>query len=426
LFPEATEARGGRSLSVLCAGILLCGTSAIPEIAQAKDSLTVDLSAGLEGSTNSDLGASGSSAAIGAQLGAAINYRIIEARTTLNLGASGNASTYFNGSSADLSTGLTADLQHRLSQAVSVGVFGHYTYAQSNGSGYLLNSSGVVGVPPGSILSPTPEPPIITPPVTGMGTVLPPDVTLLGRRLTQRSFGGGASLQWRLSKRSTLLVSGSANRQTFNDPLLSNYRALGQSVSLTRAISETTSVSAQFQIAEVRYDNGERDTIMTPMVGVSRRLSRIYNLSVSGGASIVRARLPDGTRLHSATLAMSANLCGKYERSTLCFNLQRQETPTSLGGVRPLSSASVTYIDRLNTNDTLSFSAQVSRSGRDTRRIFPEQTSAAGTARYDHRLSDRLSLFGSAQYIRLWQSGVSSRSDFRGVIGIAVRLGDRG
>lgn len=392
----------------------------------AKDSLTVDLSAGLEGSTNSDLGSNGSSATVGAQLGAVINYRITEARTTLNLGASGSASTYFDGSSTDLSTGLTADLQHRASQTVSVGLFGHYTYARSNGGGYLLNSPAVVAVPPGSILSPTPATPIIVLPVTGMGTVLPPDVTLLGRRLTQKSFGGGANLQWRLSRRSTLFISASANRQTFTDPLLSNYRALGQSASLTRTISPATSVSAQFQIAEIRYDNGERDTIMTPMVGVSRRLSRIYDLSVSGGASIVRSRLPDGTRLHSATLAMAANLCGKYERSKLCFNLARQETPTSLGGVRPLSSASVTYLDRLNTNDSLTLSAEVSRSGRDTRRIFPEQTSAAGTARYDHRLSDRLSLFGSAQYIRLWQSGVSGRSDLRGVIGIAMRLGDKG
>ncbi|HET9629289.1 MAG TPA: hypothetical protein VFP14_07395 [Novosphingobium sp.] len=398
-----------------------------PEAALAKDSLTVDLSAGLQGSTNANLGSGGSST-VGGLATAAANYRIAEERTTLDLGASGSASTYFNGQSSDLSAGVSADLQHRASERLSVQLFGHYSYSQSNGSGYLLLPAGLALLPPGTVLAPgTPTSQIIiTPPPTGTGAVLPPDVTVLGRRLTQKSFGGGGSLQWRLSPRTSLFLSASANRQTYNDPLLSSYRSFGQSATLTRQVSESTSVFGQFQISEIRYDNGEHDTIMTPMIGVTRQLNRIFSASVSGGASIVHSRLPDGTRFHSSTLAMAANVCGKYEHSRLCFNASRQETPTSLGGVRPQTSASVIYADQRNANDTLTLTGQFDRSGRDSRRIFPAQSSAAGTARYDHRLSDRLSLFGSAQYIRIWQSGAPGRSDLRGAVGIALRLGEKG
>ena len=422
MSPEGPAARGGRSLPTLCAGLLLCTGSVIPEVARAKDSLTVDLSAGLQASTNPDLGTS-SNGAIGGQVGAAANYRIVESRTTVNLSAATNASTYFDGRKSDWSAGGSANLQHRASQTVSIGLEGHYNYTRTNGGVYPLYNTGLGATPAGSTpAETTPTAPIIPPPV---GVPLPPDVTLVGRALTERSFGGSINLQVRTSARSTLSLSGDANRVTYNDPLLSNYRSFGQAVSFSRLISEATTVTAQTRVTETRYDNGEHDTIITPMIGVTRKLSRVLDLSVYGGASIVRSRLPDGTRLHSSTLALSGNICGTYERSKLCINASRQETPTAFGGVRPVTSLGVSYFDRLNTNDTLSLSGQIDRSGRDTRRLFAAQTSAQGTARYDHRLSDRLSLFGSAQYVRLWQSGTPARSDLRGVVGIALRLGDK-
>lgn len=416
-------ARGGRSLSTACAGLLLCSGAFIPEFALAKESLTVDLSAGAEASTNPFLETGGSRGAVGGNAGIDAHYRIESQRTTVDLGAGAGASTYFNGRGTDYNANTSASLTHQVSQTATVQLIGHYGYSRSSGRNYLLPSgnpsvfdaAGVVPVPPAT--------PVVTPPLSGP---LAPDVTVVGRRVAQQTFGGAISVDLRTSARSSLSLSAGGDRLTYNDPLLSDYTILSQAAAYTHRVSESTQVSAQGKVHEVKYANGERDTIVTPMVGVRRQLTPIWDLAVYAGASILRSRLPDGTRLHSSSLAASITACGKYVRRKICLDAQRQQLPSAVGGVRPVTTVRASYYERVNEKDSASFDLSFERSGSDTRRLFTPQTLAGGTARYDHRLGDRVALFGTVQYLRLWQTGAPSRGDLRGTIGITMRLGDKG
>jgi len=429
LFPEAPGARGGRSLSTICAGLLICGGSTYPAIAWAKDGLTVDMTAGLEGATNPYLETGGGNATVGARGTIDADYRISSRRSSIELRGSGNVSTYFNGRSSDFGAGVGANVQHRLSSAVTMQLQGHYNYTQSSGGGYFATTPGFTNLPPLTPPGPTTPTttPVAPPPPAGIiGLPLPTDVTLIGRRLTEQSFGGDINFDIRTGARSSLGLAANVNRVIYDDPVLSNYRSLSQAASFSRRTSETTTLSALVRLAEIRYDNGENDTIISPMVGVNHRLSRIFDLSVFAGASVLRSRLPDGTRINQSSLALSGTLCGQHERSKLCVNASRLESPTAFGGVRPITTVNATYAREFKPGDSLNLSLQVDRSGRDTRRLFAPQTTFQGTARYDHRLSGRVGVFGSVAYLRLWETCASSRSDLRAVIGIALKLGDRG
>ena len=441
MSPEAPGARGGRPLSAAWAGLLLCGGAVCPEMAWAKEALTLDLSAGATVSSNPFLDPAGGRAAVGVQTGADANYRIESERTTLNLGAGGQSSTWFDGRGTDLTGSVSADLQHRVSDRASVQLLGHYRYSRSAGYEYLFapgfGSPLQPGIPAGTggaggaggTGGTGTTPPIITVPSPlgpGNGAGLPPDATVIGRRIGQHAFGGAINVELRTSARSTLSLAADANEMRYSDPLLSNYRMFSQAAAYAHRLTEATTVMARMSVAEIKYANGEHDVILTPMVGVSRKLGTNFDLAVYGGASLVRSRLPDGTRVRSGSLALSAQLCGHYARRDFCISGDRQELPSALGGVRPTTSARATYTDRLNLKDTLALSLAFDRRGRDTQNIFRSQTLAGGTVRYDHRFGDRLAVFALAGYTRLWESTVPSRSEVRGTVGIAFRLGDRG
>jgi hypothetical protein len=307
-----------------------------------------------------------------------------------------------------------------------VQVLGHYRYSRSSGYDYVLSSALTSASQLGSASSST-TPPIITPqPISGVGVGLPPDATVIGRRISEQSFGGAFNLELKTSERSTLSIAADANEQRYNDALLSNYRMYSQAAAFSRQVSRATNVVARMTVAEVDYDNGEHDVILTPVAGFNRKLNSTFNLAVYGGASVVRSRLPSGQRIHSANLALSAQLCGHYERRDFCLSGERSQLPSAQGGVRLATIVRATYSDKLNRNDTLNLAVAFDNRGRDSQNFFRNQTIVGGTARYDHRFGDRLSVFASAGYTRLWESSVPSRSEVRGIIGIAMRLGDRG
>jgi hypothetical protein len=402
-------------------------------MAWAKEALTLDLSVGATASSNPFLEPGGGHAAVGVQAGAGANYRIETERTTVNLGATGQSSTWFDGRGTDLAGSASADLQHRVSDRAAVQLLGHYSYSRSSGYQYLFAPGFGPALPPGvpggsggpSDTGTTP--PIITVPAPiGAGAGLPPDATVIGRRISQHAFGGGINVELRTSARSTLSLAADANEYRYSDPLLSNYRMFSQAAAYSHRLTEATTVQARMSVAEVDYHSGEHDVILTPMLGVSRKLGSNFDLAVYGGASIVRSRRPEGTRIHSDTIALSAQLCGHYARRDFCISGQRQALPSALGGVRPSTNVQATYTDRLNRMDTLSLNLAFDRRGRDSQNIFNSETMANGTVRYDHRFGDRLAVFASAGYTRLWESSVPSRSEVRGTVGIAFRLGDRG
>lgn len=437
MFPEVPGPSGGRTLSAAWAGLLLCGAAICPERAWAKETFTVDLSAGAEVTNNPFLEAGGK-AAVGAQAGIDGNYNIEGERTDFNLAGAAHSSTYLDGRGTDLAGSVAANLQHRINPRIALGLLGRYSYSRSSGYDYLLASSKPPAFPSDTPDSPSsgafgastrtasPAALAMRSSLIGGGATLPPDTTLIGRRVGAHAWTGAVTLNIRTSERSTLTLSTDANIATYNDSSLPNYRMFGQAVAFSRAISKATRISLQARIAEVKYDNGEHDVIASPMIGIERQLSPTFDLAVYGGASIVRTRLPDGSRIHSSGFAASVKLCGRLTRGQFCVSGERQELPSALGGVRTATLARAIYNTRLNNSDTLDLGLSFDRRGRDTRNLFPNQTTFGGSARYEHHFGNRLSVYASAGYVHFWQGGIPGRSDLRGGIGIAYRLGDRG
>jgi len=439
LFPDGPGARRERPRSAAWASLLLCGGAICPQLAAAKETLTVDLSAGAEISSNPLL-ETGGKAAVGAQAGIDANYNVDGERTDFNIAAAAHSSSYFDGRGTDLAGSISGSLQHRLSPRATLGAVGHYSYTRSSGFNYLLTSGGPSLFPPqvpdspangasgtGSSANTAAPAALVTQAILpGGGVILPPDTTLIGRRIGQHSWGGAVNFDYQTSERSTLTLAADANVTNYNDSTLSNYRMFGQAVAFAHAISAATKVSAQARIAEVTYDNGEHDVIATPMVGIERKLSPTFDLAVYGGASIVHTRLPDGTRLHSSSFAASVKLCGRLSRGQFCLSGDRQELPSALGGVRAATLARAIYSTRLNRNDTIDLGLSYDQRGRDTRNLFPNQTTVGGSARYEHHFGNRLAAYVSAGYLHFSQSGIPGRSELRGGVGIAYRFGDQG
>jgi len=118
-------------------------------MAWAKEALTLDLSVGATASSNPFLEPGGGHAAVGVQAGAGANYRIETERTTVNLGATGQSSTWFDGRGTDLAGSASADLQHRVSDRAAVQLLGHYSYSRSSGYQYLFAPGFGPALPPG-------------------------------------------------------------------------------------------------------------------------------------------------------------------------------------------------------------------------------------------------------------------------------------
>jgi hypothetical protein len=248
-------------------------------MAWAKEALTLDLSAGATVSSNPFLDPAGGRAAVGVQTGADANYRIESERTTLNLGAGGQSSTWFDGRGTDLTGSVSADLQHRVSDRASVQLLGHYRYSRSAGYEYLFapgfGSPLQPGIPAGTggaggaggTGGTGTTPPIITVPSPlgpGNGAGLPPDATVIGRRIGQHAFGGAINVELRTSARSTLSLAADANEMRYSDPLLSNYRMFSQAAAYAHRLTEATTVMARMSVAEIKYANGEHRASWAP------------------------------------------------------------------------------------------------------------------------------------------------------------------
>jgi len=111
LFPDLAEAPRRRPFLAAGAGLLLCGVVLTPDLASAKEALSVDLSAGATVSSNPFLDPGGGKAEAGAQAGIDAHYNYASERTTLGVDAGGQTS-YFHGRGTDVSGEVSADLQH--------------------------------------------------------------------------------------------------------------------------------------------------------------------------------------------------------------------------------------------------------------------------------------------------------------------------
>lgn len=252
---------------------------------------------------------------------------------------------------------------------------------------------------------------------------VPIDATATGRRTRQNTYRAGIGAEFKASLRDLVVLDVSVNRTVYDDPLLADYRTFNQDIQYTRSLSARSKINLAASFAEVRYGDGSSAFIATPLAGVTRQLSSTLKFDLLGGISYVHASPFGQPSSSSVTPSVRANLCGTYERSGFCANLERSQQPTAQGGVRATSSASLTYHNRINRRDSATLGVRFDRRDQDTRKLFAASTLFGVDAQGERTLNNRLGLLVSGSYASIGQQGIARRSEVRARVGVTYRFG---
>lgn len=230
-----------------------------------------------------------------------------------------------------------------------------------------------------------------------------------------------------------------AGRVTFSavrysdDTLLEEYDSVTPGISYSRLLDEGFSVGANVDVNLVEY-RGQRlgdGYVVTPTLQVFRTLDSRWSLAASAGVSIARYDELVGSR-SSTGFAGSLSACRRADRSNICLTASRQQTPSSLQGIRNATSVSFDAGLRLSPRSDLSVIARYSRSSaplidsvdlgwRDGAVEFLE----AGVT-YNHRLAERLYGFASGGVIKTYTDDLSRPANAELRAGVRYRFGRLG
>ena len=263
-------------------------------------------------------------------------------------------------------------------------------------------------------------PPIQTSPLA-TPFLIDPDITLLGQRRRQTTFGGNAGGSYVLSARDTLSVDGQTQR-TDNGGGLFSYTTYGGTVGYSRALSEQTQVGARVSGQWTDYQEGGSGRVYQPQVTLDTQLSP--TLRLSGGLGLLFASTTTRLGKSSSTgLSATGRLCREGEKDSLCIAGTRDAGPNGLGGVSRRFSAGGTYNRRLSASETIRASVDYAHVSDDSQVLARDSYSyVSAIAGYDRRIGQRLSVGVNGSY-RDSIGGIGRPSDLSGSVYVTTRLG---
>ncbi len=283
----------------------------------------------------------------------------------------------------------------------------------------------------------------------GGTTTLPPsvvdDALINGANIRQRNFSANVGLSHRFTAVDSVNLGASASAlRVPRGRGLDEYNYFTQSVEYARRLSDTTQVGLGVIVGESNYLRtrvGDGRTI-TPQLSITRNLPGDYVLTASGGASFSRFNDQVGRR-SSTDLAGSLSLCRQRDLSNLCARIDRAVQPSAIGGPRARTTVGLAWGRTLTQTDTVSVTANYSRSGEAfiitnpvppagppttpttpsfTRSTRPVDYVSLG-ANYDHRFTQRIAGFVSAGYSDTFQKGINRTANYQANVGVRIRLG---
>jgi len=395
------------------------GTPASTDTAAPKigtgESTYVDVEAGAGYSSNPNLSITNDEGSAFGRISLhAVHSRVSARSTTVLSGLVENVS-YTNDHGSQQSVNLYG--RHDAAVSEHVRIFGDVNASyQENG----LLDTRVLGLP----LVPPPTPGgLITPPI-----LLPPTGDFLSVTGREYSFSGHAGGTFALSQHDSMSVSSGVEHVLFHSEIArTSYTTVPVSLAFDRQLSARTTVGARVVAQDTEYDGPASVRLITPQL--TGRMLLSPRLSLDGAVGVSFARIDNGVTVsHSTGLSAQANLCGQGETSFFCGRFSADEqTATTAGPARSISGA-VDYTQRLDADQTISFSLGATHYSTPTSVVTGRSFSAAtyyrAAASYSHRFATRL--FGGVNVAArsLTQNGPDPKTDFNASLFIRYRLGD--
>lgn len=219
--------------------------------------------------------------------------------------------------------------------------------------------------------------------------VFTPDITLLGQRSRQTTYGSSLGASYRLSERSSLSADANVRRSSYGSSLFSSTE-YGGTVGYSRALSPVTEVGARVSTQFIDYDAGGNARIYQPQITASSRLTPRWRLAGGIGLLVLRNEV-FGRRDSSTGLSADANLCRDGERTELCFAGNSGAAPSGQGVATRRFGVSGNYLYRLNETDSANFRADYSRVSSDQLLDFNDRFSYLNaSADYQRRFAPQI------------------------------------
>ncbi|GAA3707667.1 hypothetical protein GCM10022268_16310 [Sphingomonas cynarae] len=427
---------------------LLLGTIAavMPASVAAQTTLpSITVTAGGAYSTNPLLTESSGGAA-STQLDIRPQVRFVDGVSDGVIGANYNRSDYLSGGlGSNDGYGINGSASTRLSPRTSLSVTAMYdSQILGAGGGFFVPSAlavpslgtgtGTTGTgTTGGAVDPVAigTAPIVVNPVIpqpGAGGISG-DVGLIGLRQRRNTLQAQFSGSYLVDARSSLSFGLNGVRSTYPDGAaqLANYNSYGANLGYSRSLSEISSGGFQLSISKVDYARGLSSQVYTPRFTYSRSLSSRWSMTAAAGAGIVR----DGSSGTNVSLSVEGSLCRITERGQGCINAARVPSATGLGGVSVLTSAGLSYSQRLSEKLSLGIGGSINHVDGGVIRDVTGGLSDAGNqdlysgdVSLQRQIGQRLSLVGQVSYRRV-NSSFTDGSDIGARLGLSWSAGRR-
>lgn len=422
---------------------LLLGTIAavMPASVAAQTTLpSITVTAGGAYSTNPLLTES-SDAAASTQLDIRPQVRFVDGVSEGTIGASYNRADYLSGGlGSNDGYGINGSASTRLSPRTSLGVTAMYdSQILGAGNGFFVpstltvpslgNGTGTTGgaVDPVAVgTAPIVVNPVITQPGAGG---ISGDVGLIGLRQRRNTVQAQFTGNYLVDSRSSLSFGLNGVRSTYpgGTAQLADFTSYGANIGYSRALSEISSGGFQLAVNKVDSARGLSSQIYTPRVTYSRSLSSRWSMTAALGAGIVSA----GSSDTNVSLSVEGSLCRVTERGQGCLTAARVPSATGLGGVSVVTSAGVSYSQRLSENLSLGIGGNINYVDGSVLRDVTDGLVDSGSqdlysadASLQRQIGRRLSLIGQVSYRRV-NSSFADGSDIGARLGLSWSAGRR-
>ena len=410
------------SALLIVAALAQAGTAAAsPSTSDSKavrtsgESTYVDVEAGGGYSSNPNLSVVNDQGSAFGRISLHAVHSRVSARTTTLLSAFAEDVSYTNHHGSQQSANLYGRHDAAVSEHVRVFVDAGASY-QENGQLYTQ----VLGLP------------LVPPPIPG-GTITPPILippsgdflSVTGREYRFYGHGGGT---FALGQRDSLSLSSGIEHVTSHVTGIANtaYTTIPATISYDRQLSARTSVGARVTVQDTEYDGPANFRLITPQL--TGRVLLSPRVTLDGAVGVSFARVDNGLVVtHSTGLSAQANLCGQGETNFFCarFSVDEQ-TATTAGPTRSISGG-IDYTQRLDADQTISFSLGATHYSTPTSIVTGHTFSAASyyraAASYSRKIATRL--FGGVNLAarRLTQNGPDPKADLNASLFIRYRFG---
>lgn len=331
-------------------------------------------------------------------------------RDSTSLSAFVENSFYLNESGSRPIFAVNADTQHIASERVRL--FGGVSFSGDFG-GQL--STRFVEVPREPQVPDPAEPPPLT--------IEDPDFFAFGGRHYQLNGHAGAAIT--ATERSSIGISGGAQRAIFTNDFLNDYTTLFASGSYNHTLSERTTVGGALNLRRTDYDNsGAHTSIINPAATIRTRLSENWNADASVGVLIGRQK-DDGESENQLSLTLSGALCRTTDFERLCGRVSRDAQSASRASLVNSTVASIDWFRRLDEVQTVQLSAAVTRFEGE---LLTEEDFRSNHFRlagsYSRRIGQRLSAGADVALRKLSTTGPDPETALSASLFLRYRIGD--